>query len=221
MKGIAGFLGIIFLLTVLMGCAVGQKNTLDQNYFTQIEAIKAIVSDISKNQPKAVEFEAFENQPIVITAKKFVVYGLVGTGGQLGDIIKHLVYQPQMTAGQIFARELGLTVRSLAPFALGWKALDVMQFGIKHAGGNIADSYNVSDSYKTLDSYNTPTTTTTNVADSFNGDNRDIGGDLSQDRHDTIDRHDINDSYNPIDNRYDYENDNRYNYDNPTGQGLL
>jgi len=204
-KGVAVFLGIFFLITVLFGCAIG-KGKLDQNYFTQIEAIKAIVSDISKNQPKVLEIEAFENQPIQISAKKFVVYGLISSGAQLENIVKHLVYQPQMTAGQIFARELGLTVRSLAPFALGWKALDVMQFGIKHAGGNVADSYNTTDAYKTLDSYNTPTTTTTNVADSFNGDNRDIGGDLSQDRHDTIDRHDINDSYNPIDNRYDYDN---------------
>lgn len=187
---VIGALLLLLLLSWCSGCATAKARDLDKNYLAYLEAVRT--------PPKILEIEGIPGQSIELKGiSKFVVYGVISTQ------IEQLRIPP--STGAIVARELFGFLKGAAPYALGWKALDTIETGITHAGGNIADSYNTTDSYKTMDSYNTPTTTTTtNTAtldNSFNGDNREIGGD--NDAH--SDRHDVNDSYN---DRHDSVNDN-------------
>jgi len=184
-KWIVGVLLILLLFSWCSGCATAKSMELDKNYLAYLEAVRT--------PPKILELEGIPGQSIELKGiSKFIVYGVVST--QIEQL------RVPMSTGAIMAKEFFGFLKGAAPYAIGWKALDVMQSGINNAGHNmnISDSYK--DSHNIADSYNTPTTstttnTTTNTAtlnDSFNGDNRDVGG--NNDAH--SDRHDINDSNN-------------------------
>ncbi len=163
---------LMFLTLAISGCATTQPaNEIDQNYLAYLTAMK---------EKPMIEIEAVEGQSLTITGlKKLTVYG---HGGGRSEIQP---FQPPLSAGAIFAREFGATLRTVAPFAFGAyiskQLFDFASDAVDNAGHNISGSYNTNNNTN-MDSHD--------ISGSYNLDDHSI-------RDSYNDRHDV---YSPIDN---------------------
>ena len=179
MKKAASFI-ILVALVSFFGCS--HEMRMDPNYVAYLQA--------AKEQPKVIEITAQPGQTIELRGvERFTVYGPSG--------VKVEQRQPEQDAGATIAREFFGMVRSAVPYAFGGFAIDrITKFG-SHAVDSAGHNTAISGSYNT-------NTDRHDVADSYNGDYRDIGSLADDHSNRSIsdsykDRHDISNAYNPVD----------------------